>query len=687
MNINKKLATRTLISMAGRIAAVVSLVAIVGYFHLKNTIIERTKGTLADYVSERGARERILFSESKRTHLFLIEEFTKSYATFAKDPALKAKFTQLTALNGDQVIRSRTHGFDGKKLPGIFLNTPRVPDRSLMAKTLAAFEVSGKFGPAFHHTFQDTYFTFPENGIVLYWPEFPNWVFDAKNTLQFAREEYYSVATPEKNPSKGFVWTAQFYDKVSRVWMVTASTPIYIDGQFAGSVHHDIVTNQIVERTLKDHLKDTTNYIVRSDGMLIAHPDFQAQIEQYDGKLDISNEGNPKLNEEFDLVSQVLIEPKNNVYESSDSYLAVAFFNGPNWFFVTKLPKTVIQRAAWDKIGFVLGGGLFSLVMELIIFFFVLKRQVTQPLLELVSATEKIAGGNLTSGIEVHREDELGLLARSFNKMTDAIRQRDEILEQHTVDLEKLVKERTRELDHQKAITLESSRLSALGEMAGGIAHEINTPLATIKLIASQAKFQIQDDIPDLDKVVDGLVRIDRTVDRVAKIIRGLKSFSRDGSHDEFETVPLYSIIEDTVSLCSERFRLHGVTFNVSPVVIELSIDCRSVQLCQVLLNLLNNAYDAIEGLSEKWIKLEVLELNQMIEIRVMDSGKGLAPEVVGKIFDPFFTTKAIGKGTGMGLSISHGIIKGHGGRLFLDLRLSNTCFVIQIPKRVPAVA
>jgi Signal transduction histidine kinase regulating C4-dicarboxylate transport system len=682
MNRNKSLAKATLISMAGRIAVIVSIVSLVSYFHLRNSIIERTKIALANYVGERGIREKLPFSESMKTHSFLTNEFVKSYKSYLNDPMLEKKFALQARVFDDQAIRSRPEHFDGRNSSGVFINMNKRPDRSLMAKTLAALDVSNNFGPAFHHSFQDTYFTFPENGIVLYWPEFPNWVFDAKNTLQITNEEYFSVATPEKNPSKSSVWTAQFYDKVSKIWMVTASTPIYIEGQFVASVHHDMITNEIIGRTLHDQLADTSNFIVRADGMLIAHPELQTKIEEHEGKFDVSKESSSELTEQFLLMSHAEFDKKDLVFESRNYYFGATLISGPNWYFVTMLPKSVIQKAAFDNMGFVLFGGLFSLIMELVIFFFILKRQITRPLVELIGVTKKIADGDLSAHIEDHREDELGALARSFNKMTDAIAQRDDILERHNVDLENLVSERTAELNQQKAINIESSRLTALGEMAGGIAHEINTPLATIKLIASQTQSELQDIIPDLDKVGDGLARIDKTVDRVAKIIRGLKSFARDGSRDEFELVPLHSIIEDTVSLCSERFQLHGIEFNVSPVVIEHQIECRSVQICQVLLNLLNNSYDAVDGKEEKWIRLDVVESNDLFELRVTDSGKGVTPEIAEKIFEPFFTTKSIGKGTGMGLSISHGIVRSHLGRIFIDTASVNTCFVIQLPRR-----
>ncbi|MEK6579858.1 MAG: HAMP domain-containing sensor histidine kinase, partial [Bdellovibrionota bacterium] len=113
-----------------------------------------------------------------------------------------------------------------------------------------------------------------------------------------------------------------------------------------------------------------------------------------------------------------------------------------------------------------------------------------------------------------------------------------------------------------------------------------------------------------------------------------------------------------------------------------LAIQGRQTQLSQVLLNLFNNAYDAVQTLTDKWIKIKVADTDQWVEIWVTDSGPGISSEVVSKMFQPFFTTKGVGKGTGLGLSISKKIIETHGGTLNVEMESPNTCFRITLPKR-----
>lgn len=262
-------------------------------------------------------------------------------------------------------------------------------------------------------------------------------------------------------------------------------------------------------------------------------------------------------------------------------------------------------------------------------------------------------------------------------------------LEENVATVEEQVIERTRELRESQRLVLEqqqammaSSKMSALGEMAGGVAHEINNPLASIKSFSSQLQEVVDDDPLDKSMLKEMSAKIEKTTDRIAKIVAGLRSFSRDGSNDKFETVNIHQLVEETLSFCQERFKNHGTTVTVDGLGIDLSLEGRTTELSQVLLNLLNNAYDAISASKEKWIKISAVEDNGWVEILVMDSGKGIPKEAEEKIFQPFFTTKEIGKGTGMGLSISSGIVRKHQGELKLNKNCPNTCFVIRIPKK-----
>ena len=233
----------------------------------------------------------------------------------------------------------------------------------------------------------------------------------------------------------------------------------------------------------------------------------------------------------------------------------------------------------------------------------------------------------------------------------------------------------------QRSAMVQSSKMSALGEMAGGVAHEINNPLAIIHARAGQLKEMAGGENLNADMVRVYSEKIEATARRISKIVSGLRSFARDGERDSFVVTPVSQIVEETVELCRERFRSHGVELRIAPIAATLTIECRAVQISQVLLNLLNNAHDAVENLDEKWISFEAGVVGQDVRIMVTDSGNGIDPAVRDKIMQPFFTTKEVGKGTGLGLSVSQGILESHHGSLRLDPDSLKTRFVVELPK------
>ncbi len=238
-------------------------------------------------------------------------------------------------------------------------------------------------------------------------------------------------------------------------------------------------------------------------------------------------------------------------------------------------------------------------------------------------------------------------------------------------------------IEAQRAQLVYSSKMATLGEMAGGMAHEINTPLAAIKMMSGQICEILMEEVLDLEQIKKSAERIEMTTSRISKIIDGLRKFSRDGSRDSYVNSSLSKLVDETLSFCRERLINRGIELQILNDGPEIFLDCSSIQLSQVLLNLLNNSIDAVSEIeSQKKITIETsLNLNQ-VQISISDTGPGIEPTLRAKIFDPFFTTKAIGAGTGLGLSISRGIIRSHGGELTLDESSKSAKFLIRMPQK-----
>jgi len=243
----------------------------------------------------------------------------------------------------------------------------------------------------------------------------------------------------------------------------------------------------------------------------------------------------------------------------------------------------------------------------------------------------------------------------------------------------------TEVIDKQKTINemqvknAETSRLAVLGEMAAGVAHEINNPL----MILNSIMFIIQKLISTkkYDQIPEKIEKIQKTITRIGRIVQGLRMFARDGENDPMMPTRIDKVISESLELCTENLKHKNIQLKyIKRTDDEIIVDGRASQISQVILNLISNSKDAVENLPEKWIEVDLEKSGQLALIKIIDSGNGLPQEVKDRLFQPFFTTKEHGHGTGLGLSISSGIIQNHNGSIYVDSQNPNTCFVISLP-------
>ena len=228
-----------------------------------------------------------------------------------------------------------------------------------------------------------------------------------------------------------------------------------------------------------------------------------------------------------------------------------------------------------------------------------------------------------------------------------------------------------------------NAKFAALGEMASGIAHEINNPLAVIHGLAVQMQELVRREGRNFPAkmALDSYESIEKMSNRIAGIVKGLRTFSRQTAADPLVPADLNAILTETMAMCTPKLRAANVKLEVDRPADRLGIHCRSSEISQVILNLLNNAVDAVASAEERRIRIEVVQRESGVaRLVVHDSGSGIRPELKERIFQPFFTTKEVGKGTGLGLSISKSIIEAHGGKLFLDQASQGARFVVELP-------
>lgn len=235
------------------------------------------------------------------------------------------------------------------------------------------------------------------------------------------------------------------------------------------------------------------------------------------------------------------------------------------------------------------------------------------------------------------------------------------------------------EIEKKQNELVHQSNILALGEMAGGIAHEIQNPLQILSMNFEYLNRKMNETSWHIGEVPTRMLTIERTIERMSKIVRSLRNLSRNSETDPLEVFTITEALEDVMSVSEQKLNDSFVILQVTGNS-QVKIEGRIVQLSQVLINLINNSIDAMNRIEEKWIMVDIKSDELMVQISVIDAGRGIPHEIARDIMKPFYTTKHAGKGTGLGLSISQGIIEKKGGSLYYDHRSIHTRFVIELP-------
>jgi len=285
-------------------------------------------------------------------------------------------------------------------------------------------------------------------------------------------------------------------------------------------------------------------------------------------------------------------------------------------------------------------------------------RSIITPIRSLVDASKQMAAGNYTKKIEVTSSDEMGYLCITFNKMIDAIAERDRKLKEQT--------------EMQMA---QSEKLASLGRLASGIAHEINNPLTGVLSYGTV----LYEEIKDPGYRADLKVIIDETL-RCREIVKGILDFARETKID-LRPANINKIINELFTILEKHVTFHNIRIkkDLAEGLPDISLDVNQIK--QVLNNLAVNAADAMSAGGDLTVRTRYNEQSKKIVVAVSDTGSGISKENITKIFDPFYTTKETGKGTGLGLSVTYGIIQRHNGTIKVDsVPGAGTTFTIEFP-------
>ena len=458
----------------------------------------------------------------------------------------------------------------------------------------------------------------------------------------------------------------------TQLWVIPFVAPVHVEGNIAGLIYFDLNLEYFGNRLKGNISSENHAFLLERGGKILA----QTIIPIGESK-DLPNVSDLDQSPFFRGIMKDVLEGKEGVRRFTTTMgrnYMVSFQPVPSslWsvMVITHLPQGITDIIPLSQFF-----PIFILTfIFIIIIAFIMAKRISDPVKEVVTGTQIISRGDFTHRIKTKMTDELGELARSFNKMAEYLQKTYQDLKSTNTQL------------------TQSAKLAAVGELAAGVAHELNQPLMVIRGYSQE--LLDGDSIPEWIKKDIKLIESQTT--RMMKIINHLRAFARQSS-GTFEQVDLNAVINDSFTLITQQLKHHNIE-----IIYELDNNIPKIwgdhnRLEQVFLNLITNAKDAMEekGGGTLTVKSQLIynkgKNNDSIKnVRVLfsDTGSGISEDVYDKIFDPFFTTKEVGKGTGLGLSIAYSIIKDHGGTIDVEsIAGMGTKFIIEFPvdrRKVP---
>jgi len=460
-----------------------------------------------------------------------------------------------------------------------------------------------------------------------------------------ARSVIPIVPTPRAAAPKG--------DRLDAGMVLAAAAPVHTaDGRLAGVLWGGLLLNR--DRGLVDQVRDTVFRDERFRGRLVG----TATIFQHDVRIStnvLRNDGARAIG------SRVSAEVARHVLERGRIWLGRAWVVN-NWYISAYAPiEDVRGKVAGMLYVGVLEGKFQALTVRTLGIYgvvglagvlaaaFVLWRiagSIARPVHELAAASAAIAQGDFSHTLPIRSSDEIGSLTRSFNIMARSLEERDRLLQERT-----------------RLSLTRSERLASIGRLAAGVAHEINNPLTGVLTFAHL----LLDEAPEGSRESKDLQTIIDASMRCKEIVQGLLNFSRQ-NHPQKTLSDLNKVLREALTLTRNQASIHQVAI-VEKLDPELPGAVMAAdQIQEVAVNVIVNAIDAMPDGGTLTVRSRTrdLECESGVEFEIADSGSGIAPDDLDHVFDPFFTTKQTGKGTGLGLAVSYGVVTEHGGQIYI---------------------
>lgn len=661
---NATLTTRTLIQLGTAVGSIIVIAGCMTYYLVFRAVEQRGLDHLNQYLEERVQRLESEMAVIPMNLNIARDAFVERYAQ-PDPPGFLQGWEQRFEMHPDGGIRSRREYANDYLYAPLWVHKDAVVNDDLKRRILIMEEVCLKFQPGWVHGFRSLYgFTSDSMAVIGFDPALANWIYTQPSDYPVNTEEFGFVATRKANPERKMVWTGTTSNQGNNASLVSVVLPIEIDGRHVISVGHDMLVDKLISETERTEVPGMKHMIFRDDGRMIASPGRAKEIYDGQGQLNMKSAPDPVWRSLYTAFGGRTDHDFSGYDASTDLHFAGHRLAGPQWIYLSTLPRSVLRAQAFESTRWVLWSALASLALELVLLGLILRQSIARPVGQLVAATRKLAAGGERVTLAFERNDELGELAAAFNEMAGKVVERDAALRDEKTSLERRVMERTTELQAALAKQTELARLKT--DFVSLVTHEFRTPLGVIMSASEVLNRYFERLSPD--KRTRHLEMILSSTRNLAALIEEVLLLGRaEEGRMQFSPTPM-DVERFCRTLCDE---MQSATKGTSPIEFSVSTSLEGAVsdeaiLRHILSNLLSNAVKYSEPGSP--VEFAALRQGASLVMIIRDHGIGIPAEEQDRLFTSFTRASNVGTrpGTGLGLVVVQRCVQLHGGTLTL---------------------